>query len=76
MENNLLALKGLHNKMVFRHTYLPNWKFISFNATRREMNLDQVDSEFFQTCWRDGRISENEFEPDRERVHYVGISNH
>lgn len=38
------------------------------------MDLEQANGKVFQTCLRDGQISEQSFDPERKRHHYGGRS--
>lgn len=71
-EKALSAPMVLHNTVVFPHSSLTNCKFIWFNATLAEINLDRIGGKVLQACLNDVRISENKFDPERTRPHHAG----
>lgn len=71
MMDATLAPNGLQKTMVFPNTPLTNTKVIWFNARIGPLDLERIVGKIFQRCLRDGRISEQNFEPER-RPHHLG----
>lgn len=75
MEEALSAPNGLQDTVALPNTCLKNCKFTWFNDTFGEMNVESAGGKVLEICLNYGRISENKFETERNRLHYAGASN-